>query len=63
MENKIGDIVTLPDGRKAEVVESDMATCDGCVYQETYCLNLQLRNCGRRLRTDKKNIIYKEIKD
>lgn len=63
MEHKIGEIITLLDGRKAEVVESDIATCDGCVYQETYCLNLRLRNCGRRLRTDHKNVIYKEIKE
>ena len=37
MEHKIGEIVTLPDGRKAEVVDNDLEGngCDMCIFSET----------------------------
>lgn len=71
MEHKIGDIITLPDGRKAEVVEFDHPYCGECVYHVTPrgCSNpIRKENspasaCGALSRTDHKNIIYKEIKE
>lgn len=68
MEHKIGEIITLPDGRKAEVAESVNNLCIGCYY---HLLNtsdcISLRKNGKLgkciLRTDHKNIIYKEIKE
>lgn len=67
MENKIGEIITLPDGRKAEVEESTFG-CIGCCifrpgsYDCIYWVRRgELGKCC--LRTDHKNIIYKEIKE
>ena len=65
MENKIGEIVTLPDGRKVEVV--DVTGCNGCIYEHEsvrICDELEkaLGSCAGKYRTDHKNIIYKEIK-
>lgn len=72
MEHKIGEIVTLPDGRKAEVVEWDGHTkrCDNCIFYKMWkapyreeCLNPDIYvKCCACERTDGKNIIYKEIK-
>lgn len=66
MEHKIGEIVTLPGGRKAEVVEGN--SCYGCYLHERHlCTNYYaagyILNCIPALRTDHKNIIYKEIKE
>lgn len=66
MEHAIGEIVILPDGRKAEVVEVFNGKCDGCVFKNCnfchkrdYCISSP---CSDEYRADKKNIIYKEIK-
>lgn len=61
MEHKIGEIVTLPDGRKAEVVED--AICVACV--ECFLFNRDCWDfeCRAPKRTDHKYIIYKEIKE
>lgn len=67
MEHKIGEIVTLPDGRKAEVVEdTDLKNfCEGCIFNskrgEWGCVNVA-GDCSAPDRSDHKNIIYKEIK-
>lgn len=71
MEHAIGSIITLPDGRKAEVVEFNHPWCGECVYHVTPrgCLNPICSEtnptaaCGALSRTDHKNIIYKEVKD
>lgn len=62
MEHKIGEIVTLLDGRKVEVVEipKDMPNCRGCIFCFDECFITP--RCEPWSRTDKKNIIYKEIK-
>ena len=62
MENKIGDVITLPDGRKAEVVEYHKSGCFGCILdtKARLCANSA---CLPEERTDHKNIIYKEVKD
>lgn len=67
MEHKIGEIVTLPDGRKAEVVEARTAMeyyyCENCAYKgkgKSRCIN-ELGRCEGKDRADHKNIIYKEI--
>ena len=58
MEHKIGEIITFPDGRKAEVVEADRRIgCTECVWIGT------CPTCLPRERSDGKNIIYKEIKE
>lgn len=68
MEHKIGEIVTLPDGRKAEVVESK--TCEECAVGMKgiiACIKWTERGkigaCYSARRSDRKKIIYKEIKE
>lgn len=63
MEHKIGEIVTLPDGRKAEVVEEPVScSCEGCILKDESCYPTITGMCNDYDRTDHKNIIYKEIK-
>lgn len=61
MEHRIGTVVTLPDGRKAEVVKQD-GSCEGCILAKDahLCANSP---CLPEERNDHKNIIYKEIKE
>lgn len=63
MEHKIGEIITLPDGRKAQVVEND-SSCAECMfnYPDRYCLVIA-GSCIGMLRKDGIDIIYKEIKE
>lgn len=61
MEHAIGEIVTLPDGRKAEVVEGQL-DCSGCVFLLGTAEECFEYECLRKYRTDHKNIIYKEVK-
>lgn len=65
MEHKIGEIVTLPDGRKAKVVNNrKRQDCNGCVFITQFCcLNYEDVFCDEFNRTDHKNIIYKEVKE
>lgn len=67
MEHKIGEIVTLPDGRKVEVVEEKNDMCDGCVLFDSSCVAWRifgtLGQCDRAMRTDHKGVIYREIKE
>lgn len=61
-EHEIGEIITLPDGRKAEVVEEiELSSCLGCIYIDEACPAEYCCWCGAR--TDQKNIIYKEVKE
>lgn len=66
MEYAIGEIVILPDGRKAEVVEEDKYTCYGCIYDHKSCIDYRINgvisHCDEYMRSDHKSIIYKEIK-
>lgn len=65
MEHAIGEIVTLPDGRKAEVVEVN--NCHLCIFNDgeldCICRAHNIGHCTNTFRTDHKNIIYKEIKE
>lgn len=71
MEHKIGEIVTLPDGRKAEVVARDTISerCYGCMFWsvffgcQRYKDKLIYVRCSAKVRTDHKSVIYKEIKE
>lgn len=75
MEHAIGEIITLPDGRKVEVVEWDGqgGRCDKCIFlvrnEYRYGRNCShpdtnwIVYCSKLLRRDHKNIIYKEVKD
>lgn len=67
MEHKIGEIVTLSDGRKAEVAEGH---CRYCTFNKGWtitCIIWRVKGfigeCFAEYRSDKKNIIYKEIKE
>ena len=62
VERQLGEIVTLPDGRKAEVVEDnyDIVACAVCLMYDTIGA---CPNCLPNERTDRKNIIYREIKE
>lgn len=61
MEHKIGEVIKLPDGGKAEVVECDWAsTCADCfLYLSEIC---DICSCRASQRSDHKDIIYKEVK-
>lgn len=67
MEDKIGEIVTLPPyDIKASVVEIQSDICDGCYYQRTglcqeYMANGVLGECSDNCRKDHKSIIYKPL--
>lgn len=73
MEHKIGEIVTLPDGRKVRVVLdtvepsylSIFGGCWECVFgkggDRKYCADIA-GECSEISRTDHKEIIYKEVK-
>lgn len=60
----MGMIVTLQDGRKAQVAKG---LCKDCVYHkigyEDYCDIPRQYYCTMDVRTDHTNIIYKEIKE
>ena len=63
---KIGEIVTLPDGRKAEVKEAYYGCRDCAFYPSCDCYDFKTKEntyCSCVVREDKKNIIYKEIKE
>lgn len=64
MEHKIGEIVTMQDGRKARVEEG---LCEHCAYHkfgyDFYCDIPRKYECMAIYRTDHKSIIYKEIKE
>lgn len=66
MEHKIGEIVTMPDGRKAEVVERGYS-CELCIFNiKRLCYIrtvFEKCNCAALIRTNHKNVIYKEIKE
>ena len=68
MENKIGEIVTLPPyDIEARVVEAeDKISCIGCYYEKInlcreYRNNGVLGECSDDCREDHKNIIYKPL--
>lgn len=65
IEHAIGEIVTLPDGRKAEVVRGK-CSYKKCMFRAkrlcTIIDDIGFANCAAHARTDHKNVIYKEIK-
>lgn len=62
MRHVIGEIITLPDGSEAEVVESD-GSCAGCVMVKfKLCPNVDCM-VAERIFIDRKSIIYKKIKE
>lgn len=61
MEHAIGSIVTLPDGRKAKVVEGEK--CKDCFLHDLLVGDCHMMECRPNHRKDNKNIIYKEIKE
>lgn len=64
MEHKIGEIVTLPDGRKAKVKEG--LGCEKCIFGTDTSCEREKHNiyglCSSEYRRDRKQVIYKEIK-
>ena len=69
MENKIGEIVTLPPHNiEAKVVEVPNHQCNGCYFNNNalcikYRDNGLLGECSSNDRKDRKNIIYKPLKE
>lgn len=62
MERKIGEIFTY-NGKTYQVVKSDM--CIDCAFKENECSILKSRIglCTTSLRSDKTDVVFKEIKD
>ena len=70
MENKIGEIVTLPPyDIKARVVEVSKVSGEGCYYHDQLYLCTQYRcdrvlgECCLKRRKDRKNIIYQPLSE
>ena len=59
MEHAIGSIITLPDGRKAEVVEGKCEDETCVLWDKIECVD---KCCYPDERADHKYIIYKEVK-
>lgn len=66
MEHAIGEIVTLPDGTKAQVVRG-RCSYKKCIFRAkrlcTISDEIGFASCAAHARKDHKNIIYKEIKE
>lgn len=62
MERKIGEIFTY-NGKTYQVVKSDM--CIDCAFKENECSIIRSRIglCTTSLRSDKTDVVFKEIKD
>ena len=62
MERKIGEIFTY-NGKTYQVVKSDM--CMDCAFKENECSILRSRIglCTTGTRSDKTDVVFKEIKD
>lgn len=58
MEHAIGEIITLPNGRKAKTIEGK--SCKKCIFAKYMCND---KGCSSAYRADGKDIIYKEIKE
>ena len=70
MENKIGEIVTLPPHNiEAKVVEVYYSKCNGCYFHHYGNLCIEYRDngllgeCSPHSRKDRKNIIYEPLKE
>ena len=70
MENKIGEIITLPPyDIEAKVVEVPYSKCNGCYFNNRLSLCIEYRDngllgeCGSSRRKDRKNIIYIPLKE
>lgn len=62
MEDEIGKIITLADGTKAIVEEADqMLPCSWCALWLTS--DCEGRICDRIARSDRKNILYRELEE
>lgn len=67
MEHKIGTKITFPNGDVVEVKEEPESVCIGCIFDSLQCGVFRrfgiIGECEESYRTDKKNIIYKEVKE
>ena len=71
IEHAIGSNITLPDGRKVDVVEDNKPSillncaCWACAFgkegNRKYCTDIA-GECSGKTRTDRTDIIYKEVK-
>ena len=67
-EFKVGERFIIPDdddGYLIEVQERDFySSCDGCFFFDDFtCINIRYGYCNSERRSDKKNIIFKEVKE
>lgn len=68
MEHKIGEKVTMPDGRKARVTQAPthLLFCTACMFWEEYLEKGECPvdfRCHRIGREDNTTIYYEEIKE
>ena len=67
VEFEVGDRFMIPDGndgRLIEVQERDRPSlCDGCFFYDFICMNTEFGYCDFERRSDKKSIIFKEVKE
>ena len=64
MERKIGETIEF-EGKKLQVKESASSGCDGCFFDEQHipCSKYVAGYCASKFRTDKKEVIFVEVKD
>lgn len=57
-ELKVGERIVL------DIVETETATCNGCFFDsKDICEVVRKYPCGRQQRSDRKNVIFKEVKE
>jgi hypothetical protein len=57
-ELKVGERVVL------DIVETETMTCEGCFFDsKDVCEVGRKYPCARKLRSDRKNVIFKEVKE
>lgn len=64
MERKIGETFEFK-GKTLQVKESSSSGCDGCYFDEQHipCSKYVAGYCGFKFRTDKKKVIFVEVKE
>lgn len=62
MERKIGEVFEF-EGKKYEVVETDMWTCKGCAFNYIWNHPACKNRCAANERTDGADVIFVEVKE
>ena len=62
MERKIGETIKF-EGKTLRVEEIKDDSCKGCFFDSKYFCSMYVGRCNAGYRTDKKNIIFVEVKE